>query len=132
MTQKSIGFRVRFPHFGLFLVIAIAIAIPLTVWSLNNVSTQTQQDAATYTCTKYAKQFCSPEPCDSQTETTGTGTCQSRYKCCKPKPIQKCGSDQSTYCVKNTGKANDCLENASSYYKCATGYKCCNTLSGDW
>jgi hypothetical protein len=48
--KKSIGFRVRFPHFGLFLVIAVTLAIPLTVWSLNNVSTITRQEAATVTC----------------------------------------------------------------------------------
>ncbi len=43
---KSIKFRERFPHFGIFLVIAIALAIPFTVWSLNNIQTQTQQYAA--------------------------------------------------------------------------------------
>jgi hypothetical protein len=32
--------------FGIILVIAIAITIPLTVWSLNNVSTNTRQYAA--------------------------------------------------------------------------------------
>lgn len=46
MAKKSNRFTDRFPHFGLFLVIAIALAIPLTVWSLNNVSTITQQEAA--------------------------------------------------------------------------------------
>ncbi len=49
---KSLGFRKRFPHAGLFLIIAIILAIPFTVWSLNHVSTQTQQHAAyTYNCT---------------------------------------------------------------------------------
>ncbi len=43
---RKISFSERFPLAGIFLVIAVAIAIPLTIWSLNNVSTQTQQFAA--------------------------------------------------------------------------------------
>lgn len=50
MTRKSYGFRQRFPFAGLFLVIAVAVAIPLTVWSLNNVSTITNQQAQTPKC----------------------------------------------------------------------------------
>jgi hypothetical protein len=42
---KSSGFMKRFPHAGIFFVIAVAFAIPLTTWSLNNVSTQTEQHA---------------------------------------------------------------------------------------
>jgi hypothetical protein len=40
----------RFPFAGLFIVIAIALAVPLTVWSLSNVPTQTNQQAATLVC----------------------------------------------------------------------------------
>jgi hypothetical protein len=64
MARKSIGFRRRFPHFGLFLVIAVTLAIPLTVWSLNNVSTNTQQHAAGSNSTSqnilcgYPKYYC--------------------------------------------------------------------------
>ncbi len=43
---KNTGFKKRFPHTTIFFVIAIAIAIPLTVWSLNNVSTNLSQEAA--------------------------------------------------------------------------------------
>ncbi len=43
---KTNDFAARFPHAGIFLVIAVAIAIPLTVWSLNNVPTNTQQFAS--------------------------------------------------------------------------------------
>lgn len=43
---KSIGFRNRFPHFGIFFVLAVALAIPITTYSLNNVSTNLNQYAA--------------------------------------------------------------------------------------
>jgi len=49
MAKRGYGFADRFPHVGIFLIIAVTIAIPLTVWSLNNVSTQTKQHAATCT-----------------------------------------------------------------------------------
>lgn len=42
---KKMSFNQRFPHFGIILVLAIAISIPLTVWSLHNASTQIQQEA---------------------------------------------------------------------------------------
>lgn len=46
------SFLQRFPHAGIIMVFAIVLAIPLTVWSLNNVSTQTEQQAqSTSTCT---------------------------------------------------------------------------------
>jgi hypothetical protein len=50
MARKGYGFSDRFPHFGIFLVIAVAIAIPLTVWSLNNASTNTRQYAQASKC----------------------------------------------------------------------------------
>ena len=44
MAYKS--FNQRFPTFKWVLLLAIIISVPLTVWSLNNVSTNYQQDAA--------------------------------------------------------------------------------------
>lgn len=44
MAKKS--FLQRFPHFGLIMIIAVVLAIPLTVWSTKNVSTQTEQHAS--------------------------------------------------------------------------------------
>ena len=44
--MKSIGFRDRFPRFGIIVVMAIALAIPLTQWSLSHVPTQTRNYAA--------------------------------------------------------------------------------------
>lgn len=70
---KKITFTERFPFAGLFVVIAIAFAIPLTIYSLNNVSTQTEQHASTIapycstTNTKDCMYGCSP--------TTTGGTC---------------------------------------------------------
>ncbi|HYM65131.1 MAG TPA: hypothetical protein VES68_01445 [Candidatus Sulfotelmatobacter sp.] len=40
------SFNKRYPSFGIFLIVALMIAVPLTVWSLNNVSTNTSQYAA--------------------------------------------------------------------------------------
>jgi hypothetical protein len=50
MSRRSHGFSKRFPNFGLFLVIALAIAIPLTVWSLKNASTNIEQFAQAPKC----------------------------------------------------------------------------------
>lgn len=43
---KSLGFKKRFPHTTIFLVLALAIAVPFTVWSVNNASTNIYQQAA--------------------------------------------------------------------------------------
>jgi hypothetical protein len=50
MSRKGYGFSDRFPHFGLFLVVTLAIAIPLTVWSLNHTSTVFVQQAQIPRC----------------------------------------------------------------------------------
>lgn len=42
---KRVTFSDRFPFAGLFIVIAIALAVPLTVWSLNHAPTQTKNYA---------------------------------------------------------------------------------------
>lgn len=40
------SFNERFPHFGIILVLAVVLSIPLTIWSLKNAPTQTQEEAA--------------------------------------------------------------------------------------
>ena len=47
---KTVTITDRFPFAGVFFVIAVALAVPLTVWSLNHAPTQTKQQAAGYTC----------------------------------------------------------------------------------
>lgn len=43
---KTGSFHTRFPLAGLFFLIAVTLAIPLTVWSMNNASTNVKQQAA--------------------------------------------------------------------------------------
>jgi len=50
MAKRGNNFSDRFPHFTIFIVIAIAIAIPLTVWSLKNASTNIEQLAQAPKC----------------------------------------------------------------------------------
>lgn len=38
-----------------------------------------------YTCPDVNLQYCSPEPCDTETETSGSGTCGPNRTCCKAK-----------------------------------------------
>lgn len=51
--MAKMSFLQRFPHAGIIMVLAVVFAIPLTLWSFNNASTQTQEHAQTvsYTCT---------------------------------------------------------------------------------
>jgi hypothetical protein len=50
MAKKGYGFADRFPHFGIFFVIALTLAIPLTVWSLRNTPTNFTQQAQALKC----------------------------------------------------------------------------------
>jgi len=83
---KSNGFTSRFPNFGIFFVIAIALAIPLTTWSLNNVSTNTQQHAQTATCTARGG-TCYKYNCPTSGYLLTSGTCglMTDSACCLPK-----------------------------------------------
>lgn len=47
---KGNKFKTRFPHFRIFIVIAVAIAIPITLWSFNNAPTNYQQFAQAPKC----------------------------------------------------------------------------------
>ncbi len=92
---RKISFSERFPLAGIFLVIAVAIAIPLTTWSLNNVSTQTQQFAAqggngkghnknvtpTPTPTAITTPTLTPTPAPGITCTSLGGSCYNTFAC---------------------------------------------------
>ena len=44
------AFQKRFPYGRLFLLVAILIALPIVLWSVQKAPTQTQEHAAGYTC----------------------------------------------------------------------------------
>lgn len=100
---KKISFSERFPLAGIFLVIAIALAIPLTTWSLNNVSTQTEQHAATATCTSTYGASCYKYSCPSgYISVSGTCGLMTDSACCTNKLPAATGLNTNiTYCSTN-------------------------------
>lgn len=47
---KTEGYKNRFPYAGLLLLLAVILAIPLTIWSLYYAPTNTQQQAQSFVC----------------------------------------------------------------------------------
>lgn len=50
MAKKGYGFSDRFPHFGKILFLALVLSLGISVWSVQKAPTNTQQEAATTTC----------------------------------------------------------------------------------
>ncbi len=81
MAYKS--FNQRFPTFKWVLLLAVVFALPLTMWSLNNVSTNTQQHAA-YTCSSLGGACTSNTICKMEGYgTISGGVCTTGKVCCR-------------------------------------------------
>lgn len=98
MAYRS--FNQRFPAFKWLLLLAITLTLGLTVWSVQNVSTQTQQHAATaYTCGSNGG-ACYKYACPSGA-TLMSGTCgaMADSACCAMQPPTPTGlKSNSWYC----------------------------------
>ena len=124
MAYKS--FNQRFPAFKWVLLFAILLSIPLTVWSLNNVSTQYQQNATILTCgSSYGT--CYKYSCPSgYTSISGTCGLMADSACClaplSGSPIGLVA--YSSYCKTSTKEYDTINFNWLQYLKStgATGY----------
>ncbi len=104
----------KLPHFGLFLFIALAITLELTVFSIQNVSTNIQQNAAVPKGCYYAPGVCPKFACrqglpcptcapklvcpNISITSVPTPTCIQRPPCLNSHPACKIAEPSSGWC----------------------------------
>jgi hypothetical protein len=84
---KNSSFSNRFPHFKKFLLVALVLTLGLTVYSVQNISTNTKQEAQTLpqkTCAAI-KGYCVKFARECDPGYTGPYTCTAGEVCCRPR-----------------------------------------------
>ena len=94
---KTGSFSSRFPHFKLFLFLAVLIALPLTVFSVQKVPTSTQQHASGATCSSVGG-GCVTYGKDCASGYTNPSYLCSGGVCCAPAPSTPTGLSASSNC----------------------------------
>ena len=98
------AFQKRFPYGRLFLLVAILIALPIVLWSVQKAPTQTQEHAAAATCATYGG-TCFYGQCSGSNfpvQGVSSSICNSNgyYVCCAGKLLAATGlKDYSSYCT---------------------------------
>ncbi len=121
MARKGYGFSDRFPHVGLFFIIALILAIPLTVWSLNNASTNFIQQAQSFKCGPFNNNPACPPgfKCEYNANTAVLGG--SCNLVALPAPT---GLTTASSCISNLGMPNQATFSLSwNRVNYATGYR---------